>query len=678
MMQNRAHHNPFPLGVRPLNEYSRKGIFAAMETTSGGKEECGILLFDKKSGECLKKHTFPECNRMGSVRFDSIPGVEHGKISWLFFEGEHVFADKYGKAYQVSGGYGVLKAADDYRAILPDMDFDWENTSCPRIPYEDSILYCLHVRGFTKHITSGVKGKGTFAGVKEKLPYLKSLGVTALELQPAYEFDEAVPFDSGKKKRTGVKAYGLDRENPGHAEELLKTAHIKNEAETVSDIFSLNYWGYREGCYYAPKRHYAYGKDPVREFKELVKACHRNGMELIMQFYFPKEVPVALVSDVLRYWTWQYQVDGFHLLGDAVLPGELAADPYLKDVKLLCCEFPVYSLYPDSKAPIHRNLAVYEDSFLYTLRSFLKGDGGVLQEAVERMRRNPKYTGVINYFANYNTFTMMDMVSYNEKHNEVNGENNRDGAEYNGSWNCGHEGRTKKPQVLELRRKLYRNAAAMLMLSQGTPLLFMGDEFGNSQQGNNNPYGQDNNITWLNWNDLKRNQELYAFMKQMIQLRQAHRVFHQHRECLLMDYQSCGYPDLSYHNEQAWKPGFDRESRHVAYMLCGRYAEGCEDSFWYMAMNMHWEEHDFAMPKLPKGMKWEKFLITGEAAAEKTAAIEESTSVEMVSEESAGARNESGNPSSGKKVSGKNSRKDEPRKMERVAPRSIAIFKAEK
>ena len=248
------------------------------------------------------------------------------------------------------------------------------------------------------------------------------------------------------------------------------------------------------------------------------------------------------------------------------------------------------------------------------MRPFLKGDGCMLEKVQRRMRENPLKCGRINYFTNYNGFTMMDMVSYNDKHNEANGEDNRDGNPYNQSWNCGEEGPSKKRQVNALRSRQYKNAMSMLFLSQSTPLIFMGDEFGNSQKGNNNPYCQDNEITWLNWKDKEKHKELYQFTEKIIALRKAHPILHNRKELRLMDYYAYGYPDLSYHGAEAWLAAKGSNDRQIGMLYCGKYAKinkRFDDDFFYVALNMHWEPKELALPKLPKGMTWELCYTTG-------------------------------------------------------------------
>ena len=261
---------------------------------------------------------------------------------------------------------------------------------------------------------------------------------------------------------------------------------------------------------------------------------------------------------------------------------------------------------------------VISSGFMYDMRNFLKGDHGVAFQVAGHIRRQMSAGGAIHFMAKQDTMRLADMVSYQEKHNLANGEDNRDGTNYNCSWNCGVEGKTRKKQILSLRKKQMKNAMCLLFLSQGTPLLYSGDEFGNSQDGNNNPYCQDNAVTWLDWKDLDRNRELYDFWKMLIALRKAHPILHLSRKMMLMDSLSCGYPDLSYHGKNAWRIQTEGCNRNAGIMVCGKYAkkpDGQEDDFFYLAMNMYWEPQELALPDLPRGLKWESVISTEEGAA---------------------------------------------------------------
>lgn len=557
-------------------------------------EDCGIVLYEKSSGKEIKRIPFSKKQKIGNVFYMNIEDVNISEISYLFYEEEKLVADKYAKAYMVDNDFGKQKGEESYKALLIDDEYDWKDDCFPCLSYNESIVYGMHVRGFTKHSSSGVKGKGTFAGVIEKIPYLKELGVTTVEFQPIYEFNEK----QGIQKN--IQSQQILPEEP-----------------------KLNYWGYQEAYYYAPKQAYAYKADAVTECKNMIKAFHKNHMEVIMQVYFKNDTTVSNMLQVLKFWHIEYHVDGFHLIGDIPQIKEVVKDALLSECKLWYQQFPLNELYEKHEKPQYRRLATYNDGYMYDMRRFLKGDEGMLYEIMKHMRINPATNGVINYITNYYGFTMADLVSYDRKYNEANGEDNKDGVDYNFSWNCGAEGSTRKKQILALRGKQMRNAFTLLMLSQGTPYIFMGDEFGNSQKGNNNPYCQDNEITWLNWKDLNKNQIFYSFVKELIALRKRAGVFHLPKECMIMDYKSCGSPDISYHGSEAWKPSWEHYCRHIGFMLCGDYAEDCEGSFYYVAVNMHWEEHEFALPKLPKKKKWKKLLDTSNKELLDSSAMED-------------------------------------------------------
>ena len=384
----------------------------------------------------------------------------------------------------------------------------------------------------------------------------------------------------------------------------------------------LNYWGYTKGFYYAPKAAYAAAGDGVREFKELVKALHESGMELVMQFYFPEEVRRSEILEILCYWVLEYHVDGFHLLGENLPVDMLAAEEVLADTKLWYNRFDTDWIY-GREEPLYPHVAEYNEAWYYDMRKFLKGDGDMLGSVLYHMRHIPRKAGTIHYLTNYFGFTLADMVSYDYKHNEANGEDNKDGSDYNCSWNCGEEGMTRKRGIKALRLKQMKNAMCLLLLSQSTPLIFMGDEFGNSQKGNNNPYCQDNPVSWLDWSGIRKNAKLHDFWKMLIAFRRKNPILHPARELRLTDYIACGYPDLSYHGKYAWRVQTEGNVRHIGIMLCGKYAKSGgpgEDAFLYIAMNMHWESRELAFPKLPRGMKWEfVFSTESESGQEKEA-----------------------------------------------------------
>lgn len=568
---------PYPLGAHREEE----GIRFAFASNA---DSCGILLYNKRTGRLKEKIAFKREERVGNIYSKHVGNIAAESVSYQFYEGDSIVADPCARGFLGKTVYGRERRNSDLKAVLGSRDFDWQNDENPRIPYRTCICYCLHVRGFTKHASSNVKCRGTFAGLTEKIPYLKECGITTVELQPIYEFLEQPVGD--ETKEAGYKTV----EKP-----------------------KLNYWGYTRGYYYAPKAAYAAGEDSGREFKELVREFHKNGMEVVLQFYFPQEVKRGEIAEILRFWVLEYHVDGFHLMGENLPVTLLAQDALLTDSKLWYYHFDTDSLYDKEEFPDYSNLAFYRDDYLYDMRRFLKGDEDILDAALRQMRSIPQKAGRIHYFSNYNTLTMRDMVSYDRKHNEENGEDNRDGTDYNCSWNCGEEGITRRKKVRQLRIKQLKNAMCMLFFSQSTPLIFMGDEFGNSQKGNNNPYCQDNETAWLNWKDMDRNKELHEFFKMLVELRQKHPILHMDREPRVMDYISCGYPDLSYHGESAWRSRTGGFNRHVGIMYCGKYVKvnrSKEDDFLYIGMNMHWEPHSLALPKLPKGMRWKRLFST--------------------------------------------------------------------
>lgn len=592
--------SPYPLGA-----YLEKGKLRFSFVSK--KSDCGVILYDKETGRQVRRIPFTASERTGNVYckcVDEMDESEISRISYQFYEEGRLVPDEYARAFAGKRKYGRQPDPGNWRAVIPTKVYDWGEDKRPRIHGSDCICYCMHVRGFTAHASSAVAHRGTFRGIIEKLPYLQETGITTLELQPAYEFEE---FTSGKMQ-------------DGEMEYSYGTEGIWKETETSR----LNYWGYKRGYYYTPKSAYACSEDAMEEFKDLVKALHGRRMELVMQFYFPREVPAMEIPELLRYWVLEYHVDGFHLMGEQLPVEMIARDALLADTKLWYYRFDTEAVYGRDENLSYRNLSFYQDDYCMTMRRYLKGDENMLPGVLHQMRYLPPDAGRIHYFTNYYGFTLMDLVSYDRKHNEANGEDNRDGNDYNCSWNCGEEGKSRRAKVRSLRLRLIKNAICMLMFTPSTPLIFMGDEFGNSQKGNNNPYCQDNLCTWLDWRDLERNREIYDFWRQMVELRRNHPVLRPSGGYRLMDYAACGYPDLSYHGQNAWRPDTEYYSRQIGIMLCGKYARvdrQTEDTFFYLAMNMHWEEHELALPRLPKGMRWKLAADTaGEGGSPDSAA----------------------------------------------------------
>lgn len=471
--------------------------------------------------------------------------------------------------------------------------YDWKDDELPCIKNSEVISYLLNVRGFTMSDKSVTKAhRGTYKGITDKISYLKELGINQLVLMPSYDFDEIIrPVD--QENSASGRGYSVDK-SP-----------------------EINLWGYTNGAFYVPKGSFAV-KDAVNEFKEMVKKLHESGIEIIMQFYFTDDFSRYLCSKVLDFWALEYHVDGFYVLGIDLPSDILAQDIYLSGRKLI---FESHNLDKavNSRCRVVNNISFLNNDYAITMRRFLKSDEDTLKDFLNQIRFNPRHAHTLNYITTNAGFTLNDLVSYDYKHNEDNFEDNRDGTDYNYSWNCGVEGPTRKKNVLALRKRQIKNIMTMLMVSQGTPMLLAGDEWLNSQNGNNNAYCQDNNIGWVDWKKNKENGEIFEYIKSLIKLRQNHPILHMDNEFQIMNAVSCGYPDISYHSDEAWRPRLDNYLRHIGIMLCGKYArvDGKEDAFFYLAFNMHWESHRLALPKLPTGYTWVLEQFTGDEEEKK-------------------------------------------------------------
>ncbi|MCD7752793.1 MAG: hypothetical protein LUI10_13835 [Lachnospiraceae bacterium] len=576
---------PYPTGIRRQG----RNIHASFISETA---DCGVLLRSAHTDAEAVRVPFEEGCRCGSIYSMLIENVPAEYQLASFYQGENEAADRYGIQY-VSHPYGEALQASQMESVLTQKPFDWRETKCPRVPYAQAVFYGLHVRGFTKHASSGVRHKGTFLGIVEKLDYLKELGVTSLLLQPAYEFIESeiqAPDNMAEGRSVGLGAYRQTAEQP-----------------------VLNYWGYKEGFYYAPKASYAASRDAVTEFKTLVKECHLRGMELLMQFYFPHMVNECDIRPILEYWTMEYQVDGFQILADHINMELILNDPLLSDRKLIYYGFADSYGNGRTGETSFKRLCAFNESAMNVYRRFLKGDEHTVGEMMEIIRRNGHSVAYMNSVADYSGFRVHDLVSYDYKHNEENGEDNRDGSNYNYSWNCGEEGPSRKKSVIALREKQKRNIFAMLALSQGTPYLFMGDEMSRTQKGNNNPYNQDNEISWVNWRDLKKNADFHQFVKDLLAFRRKHPILHMEQPLTGADVKGLGYPDISFHGMEAYMASTEPVHREFGVLLCGAYAQNeteKADSLLFIAFNMHWQDHECALPLLRKGMKWQIALTT--------------------------------------------------------------------
>lgn len=568
------------MGAVPVKD----GIVFSMERKNN--EEASLLLYKKGSKEVIQEILFPATNTIGDIVCVKAEKIASARYEYNFCIDGKVTLDPYAKVLIGTGKFGEEHPeGHEVRCAMIAGNYDWEDDRKPQIAYEDAVMYSFHVRGFTKQRYSGVRHKGTFLGITEKAEYFKELGINQIKLMPAYEFAEM----------ESVKTHARYRK-----EELPKR---------------LNYWGYTKAFHFAPKRAYAATKDPVREFKDMVKTMHRLGIEVLMEFYFPEGCSPRYITECLQYWVQEYHVDGFHVRGVQGICNLMATDPLFADTKLLNIYFPVEEIYGKKNLPKKRMVAECNDGFMIDVRRFLKGDEESLKAFAERMRRNPKGSGLINYIASHDGFTLCDLVSYEERHNEDNGEQNRDGRVQNYSWNCGEEGKSRKKKILELRNRQMKNAWCMLLLSAGTPMILAGDEFCNSQLGNNNPYCLDNEISWLDWKGYKSgNSEMFRFVKDLIAFRKKHKILHMGQELSMTDSLSCGFPGISYHSSSAWYGELDGQNRKIGVMYCGKYAD--EDELIYIAYNMHWMEHTFALPALPGGYRWNVALDTSEGILE--------------------------------------------------------------
>ena len=619
---------------------------------------CTLVLFNKNEEIPFVEIPFYEEFRIGNVYTMTVFDLDYENIEYGYrmdgpnnpregyaFDKNKVLLDPYAKA--IGGREHWLKEPDwsrqfQHRGRIIFDDFDWGNDKALEIPMEDLIIYEAHVRSLTKHTSSKVKYPGTFAAIREKIPYFKELGINCLELMPVFEFDE---FENSKKS-------------------------------PVNDNLLVNYWGYSTVGFFAPKSGYAatgkYGME-VDEFKAFVKEMHKNGIEIILDVVFNHTAegnemgptisfrgldnktyyiltpegyyynfsgcgntlncnnPIVrnMILDALRYWASEYHIDGFRFDLAAILGRDqngapmanpplletLAFDPILGKCKLIAEAWDAGGLYQVGSFPSWGRWAEWNGKYRDDVRKFVKGESGNI---IQRMEGSPDLyrwqnrgtTASINFVTCHDGFTLMDTVSYNDKHNEANGENNNDGSNDNYSWNCGWEGSCDIEEINSLRKRQIKNFISILLTSQGVPMLLAGDEIGNSQFGNNNAYCQDNEISWINWDFLEENKEIFEYFKKMIAFRKAHPVLRNKYHFRGYDYMGSGLPDVSWHGVSSWKP--EHNSLTLAVMYCGKHAKnGTEkDNTIYIAMNMHWELHGFELPKLPNNEKWHIFSNT--------------------------------------------------------------------
>lgn len=586
--------NPVPLGI------TRYGNDVNFAVSVCNVEKCRLILY---SNDDTQTFTFDmdETFRTGNIFSIRLKNVNLSGYTYLYEAMGHVFTDPYARRITGNNTFGCntdkseAATEDTVRAAVDYSCHVWKDNSRPSYTYDELILYKLNVRGFTRHESSKVKHPGTYRGLTEKIKYMKNLGINALLLMPCMEYNEIISENAGK--------FGMPV--------LTDAERIKGTYAGHRQIIDskVNLWGYTgEYAYFAPKASYASDPDNAcNEFKEMVEKFHANSIEVLMEFNFTKGTNQSLILDTLRFWVTEYHIDGFRINAETTPAVLIATDPYLNRTKLIANNWNTDEIYGRDVTPEYKNLAECNEGFMSVCRRYLKGDEGQLEAFTGCIKNNPKKCGCINYITDHNGFTLSDLYMYDIKHNSDNGESGRDGTDYNYSWNCGAEGETKLKRVLELRRKMIKNALITLFISQGTPMLLAGDELCNSQSGNNNAYCQDNAVGWIEWNNNKAAKDTLEFTRQLIELRKQHRVFGNPIGLRMMDYISNGCPDISFHGTGAWYPDYSNYSRTIGILLNGVYAKtahGDCDSSYYLMFNMHWEPHDFDLPSMVKSTGW--------------------------------------------------------------------------
>lgn len=619
-----------------------------------GATSCELLLFHRKAEEPYAVIPFPESYRIGfcysMIVFDlDIEEFEYAyrldgpydEKKGLRFDKNKILLDPYARAVTGQSQWGhVNNAQHGYRARVVQSNFDWGDQRHHSIPMEDLIIYELHVRGFTMDESSGVKHHGTFEGLREKIPYLKKLGVNAVELMPIFEFDE------------------------------MRDVRLIDENELI------DFWGYNPVSFFAPNTSYCSSMEYNREgleLKTLIKDLHDNGIEVILDVVFNHTAegnefgpcfsfkgfdnniyymltpdghyynfsgcgntlncnhPVVrdMILECLRYWVIEYRVDGFRFdlasilgrnddgtpLSQPPLLRSLAFDSILGNVKLIAEAWDAGGLYQVGSFPSWKRWAEWNGRYRDDMRRFLKGDDFLAQTAAARITGSPDlydpaYRGgnaSINFLTCHDGFTLYDLYSYNQKHNEANGWGNTDGADDNNSWNCGVEGETDDPAILALRKRLMKNACAILLCSRGTPMFLSGDEFADTRYGNNNPYCQDNLISWLDWSLLKKNKDLFVFFQYMIQFRKDHPVIRKDLEPSYL-----GVPAMSTHGLTPDETNFSGDSHVVCVRFAGYNEATQKEDLVYLAVNSGWFPVTLTLPELPEHYEWKVAVNTGD------------------------------------------------------------------
>jgi isoamylase len=646
---------PFPFGATLQAEGIKFSVFSRYATA------CTLVLYKKKQPHPFAEIPFPREFRIGHIFSMIVFDLDPEQIEYGFrmngpyspheghrFNPNSVLLDPYAKAISGRDIWGDSPDETNlyqHRAQIVPPDYDWQGDCLPQIPIEDLVIYEMHVRGFTKHPSAEAKYPGVFAAIHEKIPYLKELGINCIELMPIFEFDEFeyactnITDEDCLLNYWGYSTVGFFAPKAGYAatgelgmqhdelKTLIKQLH-KNGIEIILDVVfnhtaegdengeTISFRGIDNKTYYilTPNGHY----------------LNFSGTGNTMNCNNP--VVRSMVVDCLRYWVSEYHIDGFRFdlasilgrdqegqpLANPPLLEALAHDPVLANCKLIAEAWDAGGLYQVGSFPAYGRWAEWNGKYRDTLRRWNKGDEGITWEVAQRLQGSPDLyyergaAASINFITAHDGFTLADLYSYNEKHNEANREENRDGTNDNYSWNCGHEGVTNNPEINLLRKRLAMNAIAMLMVSRGIPMILMGDEMGRSQQGNNNAYCHDKSMNWLDWTLLGKNADIFKFFKYCIAFRHAHPVLRNKEHFHHQDRVRSGYADISWHGTRAWHADWSKLT--LAFMLDGYHSqEGkVRDDMIYVAMNMHWDDHEFSIPAIPNGLHWHLFADTGE------------------------------------------------------------------
>ncbi len=559
-------------------------------TFEGEKEDdCRIVLIHKNTKE-KQFISVPEEFCLGSLRSITVSGFHPQEYNYIYEINGQEKLDPYARVIVGRESWNDEgRKAEKYKlsAGFQIGSFLWGEDKNPEVSKSKMIMYKLHVRGFTMGLKTAGKTKGTFQAVRNKLSYLKDLGITTVELMPVYEFEE-MPIPKEVKVPDYVKWIP---ENQDRIQPVLLDNEVKN----------INYWGYGEGNYYAVKASYA--SEPSKassEFKKLVKTLHENGMECVLEMFFPEETNHNLIMDVLRFWVKEYHVDGFHIIGGNLPIISIEQDPMLSRTKIFADHFSDHSEITHK----YKNLYIYRDEYQYAARQLLNHYDSDIREFANQQKKQGEQVGFVNYITNNNGFTLADLFMYSDKHNEANGENNCDGNDYNLSNSYGVEGPSRKRHLIDIRRNRMRMAFTMLMFAQGVPLILAGDEFGNTQAGNNNAYCQDNEIGWVNWSQFTKYKEDIDFLKGLIAFRKEHELLTKEAPFKFNDYRSTGAPDLSYHGENAWIAQLDPGRKSLGMLYCGAYAKnGQSTQDIYIGYNFYTEDVKLALPSV-SNKKW--------------------------------------------------------------------------